>query len=261
MMPTLAQVVAFAIFVGGASAVRKSIVDERTKLGTIFFLHFPKCGTSFHNTVNRYACDGVPDSCVFGDPGYECSFDSEAPQQGRRKNVLSVDDLNCSVKIHPRGGHVPLSTAADRPHTVAMFRHPQQRLLAAPAHPSGMPTGVDYSGSGAAHQELNFTTADVVRMPGKLGCMTKMLTGLRCAASVIDDARATAVFEEFIAQRRAGKPAIARRVLERSVDEEQRELQKRLPRALVALDQLFFVGITEDTAQQYSGNRGEANCR
>ena len=38
----------------------------------LWFLHFPKCGSTFHNSVYRLGCPNVPTPCVFGAPGTTC---------------------------------------------------------------------------------------------------------------------------------------------------------------------------------------------
>ena len=204
----------------------------------VFFLHFPKCGGSFHNTVTRFACRGVPDDCVLVNGGCNHTL-----ANGKRVAFLA-DERSCSPSILCRFtgwcSHSPLKSLAEAPQAVALFRQPRMRLLASVRHPNGAPKSYIRT-----IRNSTLTHAEVARLPGKLGCMTKMLTGMGCATPVLNKTEYTAITDRFIQLRRAGDIRSARAVLDESVDRERRLLMNRVPNALAAIDALLFVGMTE----------------
>ena len=204
----------------------------------VFFLHFPKCGSSFHNTVTRFACRGVPDDCVLVNGGCNHTL-----ANGKRVAFLA-DERSCSPSILCRFtgwcSHSPLKSLAEAPQAVALFRQPRMRLLASVRHPNGAPKSYIRT-----IRNSTLTHAEVARLPGKLGCMTKMLTGMGCATPVLNKTEYTAITDRFIQLRRAGDIRSARAVLDESVDRERRLLMNRVPNALAAIDALLFVGMTE----------------
>lgn len=212
---------------------------------SVFFLHFPRCGSSFHNTLARFACRDVPDDCVLGE--YE---GCEHKLTNGTTVFLRAAKFSCSPIIPEWAwfGHTPLFGLAQAPQAVALFRQPRMRLLASVRHPAGVPPAVDRLLRSASQLELlneRLTDAEVVRLPGKLGCMTKMLTGLHCGEPVLNMTEYTEITDRFIRLRRAGHVSEARAVLDESVVLETRLLMNRVPEALAVVDALLFVGLTE----------------
>ncbi|CAE7731803.1 CPK2, partial [Symbiodinium microadriaticum] len=151
----------------------------------LYWLHFPKAGTSFMATVWNYACG-----------------------QGRELLDLTVSDayapkcLHCYdfalMERYPKDEYCTQGvlhkqfTTQHRPfsmeqiqgrtlHVAAMFRQPSQRIISAKAdglHASGLsPTGYAELRRKCEHEP----TECFARYPGIAGCMTRMLTGKNCA--------------------------------------------------------------------------------
>uniref|UniRef100_A0A7S0Q049 Uncharacterized protein n=1 Tax=Coccolithus braarudii TaxID=221442 RepID=A0A7S0Q049_9EUKA len=76
--------------------------------------------------------------------------------------------------------------------------------------------------------------------------MTKMLTGRRCAETLLSEAQVRAVTARFLELHRVGNFNAARDVLDQSVAHERHALLRRVPQALTALQALRFAGITEE---------------
>jgi hypothetical protein len=218
-------------------------METLSELGHVQFLHFPKCGSSFYNTVTRFACRDVPDDCVLGDLG-GCPIWTEAGE----KKWLDAKSFNCSPQLLHTTGHHPLASFSEARQAAAMFRQPRLRLMAGIRHQSGVPPNIsELMRMNKTHLNPRdaLTYAEVARLPGKLGCMTKMLTGLPCAQPVLDVTEYSEIARRFLELRRAGDLSGARAVLDESVDRERPLLLSRVPQALATINRLLFVGMTE----------------
>jgi len=202
---------------------------------TLWFLHFPKCGTSFHSTINRFVCPGVPTDCVF-EPGYECHI------HGTMKNLSLLEPAirrlwNCSQMFreymigHSPAGYAPISRGA------AMFRSPSQRFLSSPLHLVHRSPLLDAVAP-------NISLALVARWPGRQGCMTKALTGHHCWEP-LDKADANAAVALAFHALSTHSGGSARWVLDRFMEREALRLAALLPGAIKAVRSLAFVGLTE----------------
>lgn len=136
--------------------------------------------------------------------------------------------------------HAPIHGVAQASHAAAMFRQPLQRLLSSPGHPAGWPLLIR-----TLPRSYNLSVAEIARLPGKIGCMTKMLTGHFCASSLLPQSRIRMFAEDFAQLRQAGKLAEARSLLDEVSTAEAALLVKRIPEALSIVQTLAFVGIQE----------------
>lgn len=149
------------------------------------WLHIPKAGLSFKNSLYRLACPSLPwDAVVRPKPGkFDVHFDyAKCGRQATR--------LPCVRRLYPFISHPPL-TPYDRAApflVVAMFRSPSQRLISAfyadnsagGRHAVGMRDAVRESVvDGVRFNETNLT--QYAAWPGVAGCACHMLTGHHCA--------------------------------------------------------------------------------
>ncbi len=168
-----------------------------SRLRHIWWLHVPKAGTSFSQTVFHWACDHgkykgtigwniakgthhPPRAACGSNISTEQRLDKSAQQQRQVKNssrTPMVNDINY---------HQPLSEAARRqPNSVvALFRRPAQRLLSAFYWMKQKPwcCSLDWGFTPKHRAEVNdmATAAEMARQPWALGCQTKLLLGERC---------------------------------------------------------------------------------
>ena len=157
----------------------------------IFWMHVPKCGSSFTHTVFHYACRGA---------SWNVGRGTHHPPPGSCGDNISL------LQRGMTGGnyHTPVQWIDNRMgdavgNVVAMFRRPSQRLMSAFAWMKEMPkcctrdwgmgnmTG-PCIGQRAQEPECRRRSAifhmkdaaAFARTPGALGCQTKMLLGRRC---------------------------------------------------------------------------------
>jgi hypothetical protein len=172
---------------------------------------------------------------------------------------VSVDPLGVPEAYLPGGvcdvqllaefltGHTPFDAAeCNASATVTMARRPVQRLLSDPDHPAGWPRTLR-----ELRHNLSLSDAETARLPGRAGCMTKMLTGLPCGAPLLPSAAVGRLVAQLAAlscappSRRCTATERLRPLLDRSVEAEAPLLAARVPEALATLRSLRFVGLLE----------------
>jgi len=139
------------------------------------YLHCPKCGTSFYNTVSHFTCPRLPVTCVFQDGPYTCRMmDNLTIGYSISRDLTSdpvvLDATFCNESPQlPReyfeSMHSPLNVSVcEPPYVVAMFREPTQRLI-----------------SNYLHKDVRFCKkSPKLCMQYQRGCMGSMLTGKPC---------------------------------------------------------------------------------
>eukprot|EP00448_Togula_jolla_P006528 CAMPEP_0170600746 /NCGR_PEP_ID=MMETSP0224-20130122/17494_1 /TAXON_ID=285029 /ORGANISM="Togula jolla, Strain CCCM 725" /LENGTH=443 /DNA_ID=CAMNT_0010925483 /DNA_START=91 /DNA_END=1422 /DNA_ORIENTATION=+ len=198
--------------------------SDAVALRNVSWVHFPKAGTSFISTLWNYACGqhglpldlGVDPSSAVGCG--EC-YDSALMQRYPKDDYCEEGILS----DHFQTQHQPTSLASmlAGANVVGMFRKPGQRLIAAHRngrHASGF-SASDVDALREACPSSNSTAACFVRYPGIAGCTARMLAGSHCAES--SDIRL-------------------------AEDRDWDAGQRYLPEALQAIENMAFVGITEE---------------
>ena len=165
----------------------------------IFWMHVPKCGSSFTHTVFHYACRGV--SWSVGQ-GRQAGTHHPSRAAGNQSCGDNISLLQRDIK---RGSyHTPVQWIDGRMgeavgNVVAMFRRPSQRLMSAFAwmkespeccssdwgmgNMTGPCIGQRAQESECRRRSAIFHMKDAAafaRTPGALGCQTKMLLGRQC---------------------------------------------------------------------------------
>ena len=148
----------------------------------VYWLHVPKAGTSFLNTIFHWACPRVP-SEIFLAKGIR-SFYHRNWQQWAWCDVEFTD-------ITP--GHFPYVESRDRGHAVGLFRKPQQRVMS--AYASGLH---HYGMKDSDSTRMRNAVLEAARNGDSLGslrtyvnwrgipsCQTKMVLGYKCASDEI----------------------------------------------------------------------------
>lgn len=124
------------------------------------WLHAPKTGTSFANTLMTWGCPGLPDTCPgVGEylPDFWNDYESECPAE--LKNRLC-------------GGHLPVGAGCNNlpdGRFVALFRQPEQRLISGFYHQMQ-----SYWNPHATINEYSHAIA---------GCVVRMMLGHSCGSS------------------------------------------------------------------------------
>ena len=136
------------------------------------WLHVPKTGSTFQNTVFHWACPGLPADAGYG-PGARAVNFARLYDAKKRLNATVCDRLiDATLPGHPPA----TEDALDR--TVAMFRRPAQRLLSAHRdrrHADG------FQDKDKAPNWRELDALGYARHPGIAGCATRMLLGAKCA--------------------------------------------------------------------------------
>eukprot|EP00040_Diaphanoeca_grandis_P008215 m.44371 g.44371 ORF g.44371 m.44371 type:complete len:476 (+) comp19664_c0_seq3:2115-3542(+) len=191
---------------------------EKTFKGKLYWLHFPKCGTSFGVTLHGYTCQSDPSPKVNpSKPGEECNRCGLEAQNWRgfdhtiKPSIQWETRPYCDWNITFEGAfknHIVLPSTNDysspsHSQAVALFRDPRRRLL------SGWNDNKHSYALGsfqvprnpidevAVMRNSTKTIEEYAAWPGIGGCQTKMLLGEDCAAPINIT---MAMFEE--AQRR-----------------------------------------------------------
>lgn len=139
------------------------------------WLHIPKTGSAFINTLARYGCPELrPTNQTFEMAVNFSRWRAEEPR------------VSCSGLMSPWSGHAPAN-----PHELdslaAMFRRPSQRLLSGFHHTEqGVADAMVAPGMPKAERDkLRLAAAGLpsayARWPGIASCATKMLRGRPCA--------------------------------------------------------------------------------
>jgi len=128
----------------------------------VSWLHVPKCGSSFANTLLTYSCPDLPDD-------YHSRGDLSHDEQMKLKDY-------CSPGWYPACVHLPIgknchSLPKHSGNFVGLFRQPEQRLISAFYH-NKHSVPHDYPG----FQTMNMS--EYARLTS--GCAVKMLSGHKC---------------------------------------------------------------------------------
>ena len=151
----------------------------------IFWLHVPKCGSSFTHTIFHYACArsvswSVGNGVHHPPPDY-CGTNRSTIQE-----QMHGGNYHTPIRwVQGMGGR--FEPRANVGNVVAVFRSPAQRLLSAFSYMKQMPfCCVSDWGMGPANGYKRASVlkmpdaATLARLPYSQGCMTKMIIGFRC---------------------------------------------------------------------------------
>ena len=195
---------------------RKRLIarTEATRpLPRVKWLHVPKCGTSFANTLFHTACPSVPKNaalvsvvdCIKTTAGHEKLKEYERGSSRAKKriiedlkgaphNVRCTDPAGRFAKEHKIstcgngfsskvGAHLP-RLERHKGSVVVMLREPNERLVSAFMHNEGPFSPGRSDGKGSSMRgSVKGSIDKFVRWPGVTGCLTKMLTGQTCGSS------------------------------------------------------------------------------
>lgn len=161
-----------------------TLVPLPRKLVRLFWLHIPKCGTSWLNVVFHYACPRVPENVT-------CSL-----VVGRAGGPIAEELLrrwppwrwcNTPFVVRPNA-HIPYAPRA-KGFAVALFREPRARLVSA-FHHHLQTNGMEPAERDRLLASLSLISDERKRLaayvahPALANCMTKMVLGFACASSV-----------------------------------------------------------------------------
>mmetsp|Transcript_117011 Transcript_117011/g.331133 ORF Transcript_117011/g.331133 Transcript_117011/m.331133 type:complete len:342 (-) Transcript_117011:7-1032(-) len=156
------------------------------RLLPIFYLHFPKCGTSFAGVLARFVCH-TETMVLYSESDLESHWPPllQLPDYaGMAVPCARLADTYSPEKVDPslafldfRSNHVPLKDASLAHHVTVMFRSPKQRIVSGYYH--DLHDCESLRGPGDA---LNVSLVDYAHCAGN--CMTNMLTGRTCAERV-----------------------------------------------------------------------------
>lgn len=156
------------------------------------WVHVPKCGSSFVNTLITWGCPGIAEDEVI------TSYDLDSVANGPAIWMQSHSSA-CSDKLDISCEHAPISSTAPSDSVAfcveeegvgfaAMFRQPEQRILSG-FHHYNLPWGAQDS----------TTEGDYAKLAA--GCSTNMLIGRGCMSTdpltPEDDAAAKGSLEKF----------------------------------------------------------------
>jgi hypothetical protein len=96
----------------------------------IRWVHIPKTGTTFGNTVLHTMCQPMPDEAGFGEEATTDPFEVPFQQMIRKYGygILKQCDENGLLDTNSIRGHMPASYSRDEGYLVSMFREPYSRL-------------------------------------------------------------------------------------------------------------------------------------
>lgn len=141
------------------------------ELSKLAWLHFPKAGTSFANTLVSWGCPKLSDQDLVN---RESSDKSGAYIWG----FMAQHGQQCDDGFRLCGGHTPIRPGdctgweQHRGHFVAMFRQPEQRLI----------SGYNQNCHDAPGDKSNYTLTSYASAVA--GCSVKMMNGHDCGAPV-----------------------------------------------------------------------------
>eukprot|EP00929_Paragymnodinium_shiwhaense_P116681 TRINITY_DN8647_c0_g1_i1.p1 TRINITY_DN8647_c0_g1~~TRINITY_DN8647_c0_g1_i1.p1 ORF type:complete len:530 (+),score=104.12 TRINITY_DN8647_c0_g1_i1:423-2012(+) len=211
-------------------------------LTNLQWLHIPKAGTSFIASLWSYACDHGPDAIdlavdvTFAPTGCERCYDFSLMDRYPRAAYCQAGSLS----EHFQTQHRPTnSELLDEENVVGFFRRPSQRLISAfhdGLHANGFSTDTERELFKACHEA---GPSCFVRFPGIAGCMTRMLTGQRCARDVRKEGSETVTTAEPQFSLSQLLPSSVREALHWNTD-------PAVADAIANIQKLRFVGLTED---------------
>jgi len=161
--------------------------EHGEKPDEIVWLHIPKCGTSFLNTLYHYACPGIPPNASVGneiDPEHQ-----ENDLTIRYPMNESWDEI-CTIRFEWTNkyirGHDPIRDDTKIENVFAMFREPFDRLVSGfnyDRHMDGKLRHYRQLIGKAVRGQNRGTQFEMYYKFGELlGCQTKMVVGYRCAS-------------------------------------------------------------------------------
>ena len=174
-----------------------------TQLRSIFWMHIPKTGSSFTNTVFQYACRELGQPFFHG-VGYLNRARSDCG--GSRSPLQSTADTRM-YHMHVPWQRGPRTSQPDPRvgNVVGMFRRPAQRFLSAFHWMRTVPTccnedwGMGPRRGGRRTAVNRMRSADeFARIPGGLGCQTRMVLGHDCCAPVAISPEAARRARDFV---------------------------------------------------------------
>lgn len=129
------------------------------------WLHFPKCGLNFQETLYRWACPGLD--------RYKGTYAKlHAGRSAELPSAYCDRSLDSTMPGHPP------TAVSMLPRTVAMFREPKQRIISA-YRDNKHSDGLQAADKGDDWTHLD--AAGYARHPGITGCYTRMLQSGKCA--------------------------------------------------------------------------------
>ena len=141
------------------------------------WLHIPKAGSSFINTILRFGCGPATASSM---PVFAAAIELS--------RWLALHPQTRCTRLHaPWQGHVPVRRNERR--LVGLFRSPPQRLLSGYFHhehgknASMIAPGMSDAQRALMRRHARGDPAAYARWPGIAACATKMLLGFQCAAT------------------------------------------------------------------------------
>merc|ERR1712216_955610 len=148
----------------------------------IFWLHIPKCGTSFYNTLYHWMCPIIPTSVKLRQRGNIEDYHRYFP-----------DWAFCGIHSRARSGHLSYDEKRDKGLAVGLFRSPASRIVSgfnANFHHYGMARGTINTFKPAMQTALlkggpTLALKQYAEWPGIAHCQTKMLVGAACATDKI----------------------------------------------------------------------------
>ena len=178
----------------------RDTVPPPPRLSHIFWLHFPKVGTSFSSVLGMYECDGGGnDPCRSARHWLQRT--ARSPFQGPVEKRARIPGSLFRGGYHEtgmwfRGSQLRLNDSTllfEQRRTVAMFRQPAQRLLSQHAFMHREKWLPNASGGWGNHADWGLLPGDrtlprdldveaFARTDGMGGCQTKMLLGAPCCA-------------------------------------------------------------------------------
>jgi hypothetical protein len=164
---------------------------RRSLTRDLFWLHFPKCGTSFGSALVGIVCQSTPSAYVHPTaPGQKCTYCGRGPGKTpvhhwdyEIKKLIPFEELPyCNWNVsgaHSYTNHL-LANFDRYQDRVGLFRDPRKRLVSSwndNKHSFGL-WPADREGFYAATDTID----KYVASPAIKGCMAKMLLGAPCAA-------------------------------------------------------------------------------
>jgi len=223
--------------------------QPRSRPQKLCYVHCPKCGTSFYNTVQHFACPKLPENCLFIDGPSSCRRASNAavrievfskswhndsvPFDIRLKENVPLNPLFCSATpktpmAYLEHYHHPWNASICEADSVAMmFRKPVERMIS------------QYMDKDRRDVCSDIGIADCALLPHANACMTRMLNGEECRGSWIS--RSAQLIKSFEGH---GNLTDA---LYSSLSSylNSKLMTKQVARALRAIEDLRFVGLTD----------------
>jgi len=164
-----------ALAVRIAPPAANHVEEQRLAVSKMAWLHIPKTGTSFVNTLASFACPALPDSCQVNPPLH--SF-WETPERNCEPNKYCDPHFKICTK---KSVHEPLGKGCNDitdGQFVTLLRQPEQRII------SGYHHGLhDFHGQTeyGSHVENKPVSIDEYAR-GVAGCAVRMMIGRTCGA-------------------------------------------------------------------------------